>query len=77
LGGKGEFDVLKNLNYFPTFPFLWLDLTASIDMDEEQIDKLKKELVTPLLLLDVFSWVLIGVGIAMTALGSVLFICKK
>ena len=32
LGGKGEFDVLKNLNYFPTFPFLWLDLTAAIDM---------------------------------------------
>ena len=32
LGGKGELDVLKNLNYFPTFPFLWLDLTASIDM---------------------------------------------
>jgi len=77
LGGKGEFDVLKNLNYFPTFPFLWLDLTASIDMDEEQIDKLKKELVTPLLLLNVFSWVLIGVGIALTALGSVQFICKK
>ena len=45
--------------------------------DEEQIDKLKKELVTPLLLLDVFSWLLIGLGIALTAVGSVLFICKK
>ena len=24
-------DVLEKLNYFSTFPFLWLDLTASID----------------------------------------------
>lgn len=77
IGFTNGFDLLENLNYFPTFPFLWLDLTAAIDMDEEQIDKLKKELVTPLLLLDVFTWLLIGLGLALTALGSVLFICKK
>ena len=52
---------------------IWLYLCQ----DEEQIDKLKKELVTPLLLLDVFSWLLIGLGIALTAVGSILFICKK
>ena len=93
---KGEFKVLENLNYFSTFPFLWLDLTASVTnvsskipkqkdlqlisnllQDQEQVDKLKTELVTPLLLLDVFSWVIIGVGIALTLLGVVIFFCSK
>jgi len=70
-------DVLEKLNYFSTFPFLWLDLTASIDKDQEQVDKLKNQLVTPLLLLDVFTWLCIGAGIAVTLIGGFLFMCKK
>jgi len=77
LGIKGEFEVLENLKYFSTFPFLWLDLTASVTSDQEQVDKLKTQLVTPLMLLDVFSWLIIGVGIALTLLGGVIFVCAK
>jgi len=77
LGITGDFDVLKKLNFFSTFPFLWLDLTASITNAPDQVDKLKSELVLPLLLLEVFAWVIIGIGIALTVLGVVIFFCKN
>ena len=36
IGFKNGVDLLDNLNYFPTFPFLWLDLTAAIDMVNDE-----------------------------------------
>jgi len=59
---------LKDIPSIPAFPVVWLDEGA--DIDQENIDKIKSMVTTPLLILDVTKWVLIGVGISGILLGA-------
>merc|ERR1711973_709137 len=62
---------LKDIPAIPAFPVVWLDEGA--DIDQENIDKIKSMVTTPLKILDVTKWVLIGLGIAGFLLGALLF----
>jgi len=67
-----EMKLLSNITTVPAFPVLWIDEGADINSDPEMVDKLKKELVTPLKALEIGKWVAIGVGLALMALGGAL-----
>jgi len=68
--GRDEIVFLKDITPLPAFPVLWLDEGA--DIDQENIDKIKSMVTTPLLLLDVLKYGLIALGAFMTFLGAVM-----
>eukprot|EP00090_Calanus_glacialis_P004002 TRINITY_DN12983_c0_g1_i3.p1 TRINITY_DN12983_c0_g1~~TRINITY_DN12983_c0_g1_i3.p1 ORF type:complete len:556 (+),score=132.50 TRINITY_DN12983_c0_g1_i3:35-1702(+) len=68
--------VLTNITTVPAFPILWIDEGADIDSDPEMVKKLKKQLVTPLNILNIGKWTAIGVGMAIFALGGVMTFIK-
>jgi len=68
-------EFLKTIKPVAVFPMVWLDEGAEID--QENIDKIKSMVTTPLLLLDVAKWTMIGLGIGLIVLGGGLFaFCK-
>jgi len=72
---RPEIVFLESINEFPAFPILWLDEGA--DIDQENIDKVKKKVTTPLLLVDVARYTLIALGVAGVGLAILLFCCCK
>lgn len=54
---------MKNIND-TIMPMFWVDEGA--DIDQENIDKIKSKLVTPILLLNVVQWTLIVLGFVIT-----------
>jgi len=74
-GDDGKIVFLQNIKHVPVFPVVWLDEGAEID--QENIDKIKSMVTTPLLLLEIAKWGMLGLGIALTLLGGGLFFCLK
>lgn len=68
--GRDEIVFLKDIKPLPAFPVLWLDEGA--DIDQENIDKIKSMVTTPLLLLDILKYGMIALGAFMTFLGAVM-----
>merc|ERR1712020_17164 len=66
-----NFDAMSKIND-TLMPLLWVDEGA--DIDQENIDKLKKMLVTPMKILEAAKWTLVAVGILLAALGAFMFI---
>ena len=54
------------------FPLMWVDEGA--DIDEENVDKLKSMLITPLKLAEAAKWGLVALGAVLTILGVFMFI---
>ena len=54
------------------FPLMWVDEGA--DIDQENIDKLKSMLYTPITILEVAKWVLIVGGFVLLVLGVFMFV---
>lgn len=65
-----KLSILDKVRTIPHFPVLWIDLGADIESDPEMVDKLYKELVMPLKILEVGQWVAIGVGIALIVIAG-------
>jgi len=68
--GRDEIVFLKDIKFMPAFPVVWLDEGA--DIDQENIDKIKKLVTTPLLLLDIAKYGMIALGGFLTFLGAVM-----
>jgi len=68
--GKSEVIFLENIKSMPAFPVVWLDEGA--DIDQENIDKIKELVTTPLLLLDIAKYGMIALGGFLTFLGAVM-----
>ena len=66
------FDAMKNIKDFTLMPLLWVDEGA--DIDQENIDLLKKMLITPILILEAAKWTLIVLGLLLAVLGAFMFI---
>ena len=66
-----DFDAMSNIEDF-LMPLLWVDEGA--DIDQENVDKLKKMLITPLKILEAAKWTLVALGILLAALGAFMFI---
>jgi len=62
---------LEHITRYPAFPVLWLDEGA--DIDQENIDKIKSMVTTPLLILDVVKYGLLSVGGIGLLLGASMF----
>ena len=65
------FDAMKNIKDFTLTPLLWVDEGA--DIDQENIDLLKKMLITPILILEAAKWTLIVLGLLLAVLGAFMF----
>ena len=66
------FDAMKNIKDFTLMPLLWVDEGA--DIDQENIDLLKKMLITPIIILEAAKWTLIVLGLLLAVLGAFMFI---
>jgi lysosome membrane protein 2 len=73
--GRGEIVFLQDITHVPAFPILWLDEGA--DIDQANIDKIKSMVTTPLLLLDIAKYGMIGLGAALLVLGSLVMCLKR
>jgi len=62
---------LENIKKIPAFPVVWLDEGAEVD--QENIDKIKSMVTTPLLIIDVGKFTLLGLGGISLLLGVSMF----
>ncbi|ODM91070.1 Scavenger receptor class B member 1 [Orchesella cincta] len=65
----------KNIQREFVFPLLWADEGA--EMDEESGDDLKGKLITPLKIVNIAKWAILGVGIAVVIAGAVLYFLRR
>ena len=59
-GDVHALDILNKVKNIPAFPLLWADENA--ELDEENADMLKSEIVTPIKLVDGFSYFMLVFG---------------
>ena len=67
-----DLDAMANIPDFTLMPLLWVDEGA--DIDKENIDKLKKMLIIPIIILEAAKWTLVVLGLLLAALGGFMFI---
>ena len=76
---KGTIDILSQLiGDFPAFPIIWADENA--ELDEENADELKGQIIKPIKLVDGFSialGIVIGSILIVSAWAIVLFCIQK
>ena len=57
---KEVIDILNDVQYFRLFPIVWLDECAEVD--EENAEKIKKMILTPLTVAEVVQWLFVTSG---------------
>jgi len=57
------------------FPLLWADEEARID--EETADDLKKRLLTPVKIIGIVKWVVLGLGIVLVGVGIAIYLVRR
>ena len=62
---RHNIDILNNVRDVPAFPLIWADETAEID--EENSDMLKDDVVLPINLVDGFSYFMLVLGCILVA----------
>ena len=67
-----DLDAMAKIPDFTLMPLLWVDEGA--DIDQENIDKLKKMLIIPIIITEVIKWGLVVIGLLLAVLGGFMFI---
>ena len=68
-------EILHNVKDVPAFPVVWADENAQID--EPNAKKLKTEAITPIKLVDGFSYLMLICGCILIALSWFMVLCCK
>ena len=74
-GDVHALDILNKVQNIPAFPLLWADENA--ELDEENADMLKSEIVTPIKLVDGFSYFMLVFGMVLVVVSwAMVLLCR-
>ena len=74
--GEHSLYILNNVATIPAFPLVWADENA--ELDEENADMLKSDVIMPMNLVDGFSYFMLAVGaILVIASWAMVLVCSS